>query len=311
MHEVKWVMLCPMARTGSSHTSEFLDSLPGVRSHHGLFNNGPFGRWPFETPTSKDQYNYYSSILDENYERIGGQEHSGEYLDRYIFTDDERYKRPGWKCIGFKVQYAHFVHMPDLRQYLIDNVDIRIILNDRRDLLEHVCAENWCQNGNSRALRPGEQYEFGKTEAIRIEPEEMAVTFRNLCRYREDVIRTFATDGRQFMEWCLEDMFDIDGQLNIESHMALLEFLDIPPETSFTSTFCQTPRPKASDYLTNFQELNSYFTGYHNGLYEKYFGDDWDPRTDFSWPELVEYNLEAVMRTKDNIAFRSDSSLEN
>ncbi len=143
MLKSKWVILCPMARSGSSHTSELLDNYDRdrFRSHHGLFNGGPFGRWPADEMIPSELEEYYRSILNENYDRIGGQEHSGEYLDRFIFTDNRTYNPRQWEVIGFKLQYVHFVHMPDLRQYLVDNRDIRIIANTRRDLLEHACAE--------------------------------------------------------------------------------------------------------------------------------------------------------------------------
>jgi hypothetical protein len=70
----KWVMLCPMARSGSSHTSELLDAQPNMRSHHGLFSEGPFGRWPADPYLPAEQLEYYSSILDDRFRRVGGQE---------------------------------------------------------------------------------------------------------------------------------------------------------------------------------------------------------------------------------------------
>ena len=158
MPRSKWVMLCPMARSGSSHTSELLDGHEGLRSHHGLFNEGPFGRWPANEFLEPELQEYYSSILDERYRRVGGQEHSGEFLEEFIFTDDPRYNPRGWQCVGFKVQFVHLVHMPDLRDYLIANKDIKVIVNTRRHLLEHACAELWCSQGNSRGGREGEDF---------------------------------------------------------------------------------------------------------------------------------------------------------
>lgn len=300
-------MLCPMARSGSSHTSELLAGHERLYSHHGLFNNGPFGRWPADQFIPPEKKDYYSAILDKNYVRIGGQEHSGEFLDEYIFTDDPRYNPYNWECVGFKIQFVHLVHMPDLREYLIKNKDIKIIVNTRRHLLEHTCAEYWCQNGNSRAAREGKSYTFGKTDAIVVDPGGIRATFRNLCRYRQYAIETFNDGERDFLEWSYEDMFHENGLINIENHRKLFDFLDTKPSRSFAATFSQTPRPPAKEYFLNFQEIAEFIRVSDDGIFQKYFSDDYDPRKDASWPVLKNYRLENIMIEKNNDAFRNYS----
>jgi hypothetical protein len=303
MLKSKWVMLCPMARSGSSHTSELLGFHHRIRSHHGLFNDGPFGRWPANEYLAPEQMEYYSSILDDRFQRVGGQEHSGEFLDKFIFTDDRRFN-PRWECIGFKIQFVHFVHMPDLREYLIRNQDIKIIVNTRRHLLEHACAEYWCQNGNSRAARSNENYSFGNQTSIRIAPQKVLATFRNLCRYRQYAIHTFGTGTREFFEWSYEDMFQKDGSLSIENHQRLFDFLGMKPTIPFASTFTKTPRPAARQYLENYEEIQSYVQSRENGIFSKYFLPDYDPWKDHSWPVLRDYQLDNIMVEKDNSQFR-------
>jgi len=293
-----------MARSGSSHTSELLDSHQEMRSHHGLFNDGPFGRWPADEFIDKEMMPYYSAILDENYQRTGGMEHSGEFLDKYIFTDDLRFNTGEWYCIGFKIQYTHFVHMPDLRRYLIDNEDIRIILNNRRNLVEHATAELWCQNGNSRGSRPGQLYEFGSTEPITVSPEDFFATCANLCRYREDAMTTFNQPERRFLEWSLEDMFDAAGGLNIPNHERLFAFLDARPSADFYANFTKTPRPTARKYLNNYDELKEAAPDWHGGVFSKYFADDYDPYRDREWPVRKEFQLDTIMVERDNARFR-------
>lgn len=301
----KWVMLCPMARSGSSHTSELLNQRDGLLSHHGLFNNGPFGRWPATPLIPPEKKDYYSCILDKNYVRIGGQEHSGEFLDKYIFTDDPQFNLEGWECIGFKIQFVHFVHMPDLREYLINNRDIKIIVNTRRHLLEHTCAEYWCQHGNSRATRAGKSYTFGKTEPISVNPVEIGATFRNLCRYRQYAIETFDDGKRNFLEWSYEDMFHENGTINRENHQKLFDFLEIKLSSDFEASFSQTPRPSAKEYFLNFEEIAQFMRHSDGGVFQKYFSDDYDPRKDTTWPVLQEYWLDKIMTEKDNDAFRN------
>jgi hypothetical protein len=302
--KTKWVMLCPMARSGSSHTSETLGGYEGMLSHHGLFNGGPFGRWPADEFIDVEKMPYYSSVLDENYQRVGGMEHSGEFLDRYIFTDDPKINLGQWECIGFKLQYVHFVHMPDLREHLKRNGDIKIILNSRRDLLEHTTAEFWCQQGNSRDGRPGKAYEFGSTTPITVDFNDFFATFVNLCRYREDAIRTFDLPGRDFLEWSLEDMFDADGKLNVANHTKLFDFLEVEPSEPFTHRFAKTPRPSASHFLKNYEEIKQAAKEVHGGLFSRYFQDDYDSRSEREWPVLENYRLDEIMQEKDNSKFR-------
>ncbi len=297
-------MLCPIARSGSSHTSELLDAHDRLHSHHGLFNNGPFGRWPADQVISAEKRDYYNCVLDNNYTRIGGQEHSGEFLDEYIFTDDPRYNPKGWESVGFKIQFVHFVHMPDLREYLIRNKDIKIIVNTRRHLLEHTCAEYWCQNGNSRAAREGKSYSFGKTEAIVVNPVDLLATFRNLCRYRQYAIETFDDGMRDFLEWSYEDMFHENGSVNVENHQKLFDFLEVKPSHPFAAHFSQTPRPPAKEYFRNFEEIAQFMRDSDGGIFQKYFSADYDPRKDTSWPLLQNYHLERIMIEKNNNAFR-------
>jgi len=299
----KWVMLCPMARSGSSHTSELLDAQDGVRSHHGLFNEGPFGRWPADQFVAPDKRDYYSSILDESYARIGGQEHTGEFLSEFIFTEDARYNPAGWECIGFKIQFVHLVHMPDLLAYLSRNHDIKIIVNTRRHLLEHAAAELWCQSGNSRAGRPGEAYEFGQRSAISADAQRVRAMFRNLCRYRQFAIETF-DDGREFFEWSYEDMFRADGSIDTANHQKLFDFLEIEPSRPFEAPFSRTPRPAARDYFTNYDEIESFMIHTDGGVFRKYFTPEYDPRRDTTWPVLDDYRLGRVMVETDNEQFR-------
>ena len=303
MPRVKWVMLCPMARSGSSHTSELLCRHKGIWSHHGLFNNGPMGRWPSKEHIPGGMNEYYSAILDDNYTRVGGEERSGEFLDKYIFTDDSRFNPRQWECVGFKVQYVHLVNMPDLRDYLVRQRDIKIILNTRRDLLEHTAAEWWCNNGNSRAARPDTAYAYGDSSKVWIPPEALFATFRNLCRYRYDARATF--DRECFFEWSLEDMFIPDGGVNEQSHCRLFDFLEMKPSEPFASTFSRTPRPRARDYISNLAELNEASKVVGNGVFEKYFAETYDPRRDTTWPVLDDYSLGSIMRVKDNADFRA------
>lgn len=305
MPRSKWVMLCPMARSGSSHTSELLDGYDKVRSHHGLFNNGPFGRWPADKFIKSEKKEYYSAILDQNYIRTGGQEHSGKFLDEYIFTDNPRYNPRQWECIGFKIQFVHFVHMPDLREYLIKNKNIKIIVNTRRHLLEHACAEYWCQNGNSRAARYGQAYDFGNTKAIHVEPRHILATFRNLCRYRKYAIDTFNDGERDFFEWSYEDMFHENESINIENHQKLFDFLEMKPTKPFSSPFSKTPRPNPREYFENYEEVEQFMENTDDGIFRKYFTSDYDPRKDTSWPILKHYDLDKIMIEKDNNRFRS------
>lgn len=293
-----------MARSGSSHTSEILSAHDGMHSHHGLFNGGPFGRWPADKFISAKMMPYYSSILDENYRRIGGMEHSGEFLDKYIFTDNPRYNPGQWSCIGFKLQFVHFVHMPDLRDYLVGNSDIKIILNNRRDLLEHATAELWCQQGNSREARPGEDYDFGSITPVNIDPADVIATCINLCRYREYTMSTFAVPGREFLEWSLEDMFDIDGKLNVDNHQKLFDFLKSKPSSDLAPSFVKTPRPSARHFLKNYEEIRQSVTEAHGGIFSKYFREDYDPRSDYEWPVLEDYRLDSIMQEHDNLKFR-------
>jgi hypothetical protein len=304
MPRSKWVMLCPMARSGSSHTCELLDGHEALRCHHGLFNEGPFGRWPANEFLEPELEEYYSSILDERYRRVGGQEHSGEFLDEFIFTDDPRYNPQGWECVGFKIQVVHFVHMPDLRDYLIANKDVKIIVNTRRHLLEHSCAEFWCSNGNSRGAREGEEYEFGRTAPIVVSLENILATFRNLCRYRQFFIETFDDGQRDFLEWSYEDMFTADGTLDIENHLKLFEFLEMEPTRPLVPTFVRTPRPPASRYFENYSEVDQFMTKADGGIFAKYFDAQYDPRRDLSWPTLRKYRLDKIMVEKDNERFR-------
>ena len=304
MPRSKWVILCPMARSGSSHTSELLDAQERVRSHHGLFNEGPFGRWPANAFIPREREEYYSAFLDDSYTRVGGQERSGEFLDTYIFTDDPRYNPGGWESVGFKIQFVHFVHMPDLREYLIRNKDIKIVVNTRRHMLEHTCAELWCSRGNARAAREGRRYEFGDTGPIHVSPSNVIGTFRNLCRYREYAISTF-DDGRDFFEWSYEDMFRADGSLDSEQHRRLFEFLEITPSDSFAPPFARTPRPSARDYLENYDEVARDVSKADGGVFRKYFDPSYDPRADRTWPVLPEYQLDDVMTERDNSRFRS------
>jgi len=308
MPRSKWVMLCPMARSGSSHTSELVGRQRKLRSHHGLFNEGPFGRWPADTLLAPELKEYYSSILDDRYVRIGGQEHSGEFLEKYIFTDDGRYNPWKWESVGFKIQFVHFVHMPDLRQYLIDNKDIKIIVNTRRHLLEHTSAEYWCQNGNSRAARQGEAYEFGHRGAIAADPRGVLAAFRNLCRYRQYAIETFDNGERAFMEWSYEDIFHDDGSLNVESHDRLFAFLEMPPLRPLTPSFARTPRPGPREYFTNYEELADVIKQAEGGVFAKYFEPAYNPRQDQAWPVLSDYRLDRVMIEKDNVRFRGGNS---
>lgn len=305
MPKVKWAMLCPMARSGSSHTSELLCRHEGMWSHHGLFNNGPMGRWPSKDYIPLDRTEYYSAVLDDRYVRTGGLEHSGEFLDRYIFTNDPRFNPRQWECVGFKVQYVHLVNMPDLREYLIRNRDIRIILNTRRDLLEHAAAEEWCANGSSRAARRNEPYRRQGPATTSLAPAQLFATFENLCRYREDAITTFDTDDRPFFEWSLEDMFDRYGDLNQDNHRKLFDFLDMQPSGPFASTFVRTPRPGAREYLANFEELKTAARTVDGGIFAKYFEPDYDPYTDHAWPKLSDYRLNDIMKFRDNTAFRA------
>lgn len=304
MPQVKWVMLCPMARSGSSHTSETLGQHEGMHSHHGLFNDGPFGRWPADRFLSQDQMSHYSAILDKDYNRIGGEERSGDFLDTYIFTDDPRYNPSQWRCVGFKIQYVHFVHMPDLRDYLIRNTDIRIILNTRRHLVEHAAAEIWCQNGNSRGGRVGEDYGFGDTSSVEVKAADFFGTLSNLCRYREDAIRAFDRPGRRFMEWSMEDMFDAGANLNEENHRNLFTFLGSKPSQPLKPRFAKTPRPKARDYLANYEELRAESKEVRGGVFAKYFEPSYSPYVDKKWPELEDYQLDEIMREKNNDRFR-------
>lgn len=305
MPRSKWVMLCPMARSGSSHTSELLDAHDGVRCHHGLFNDGPFGRWPANEFLPPGRREYYSSILDENYVRIGGEERSGEFLDEYIFTDDPRYNPGQAQCVGFKIQFVHFVHMPDLREYLLRNADVKVIVNTRRHLLEHACAEYWCQNGNARAARGGEPYGFGRTEAIRVEGNDLLATFRNLCRYRQYAIEEFDDGRRDFLEWSYEDMFHADGSISTESHQELFDVLEIRPSRPFAGPFSRTPRPDARTYFENYDVVRELVDAAEGGTFRKYFASDYDPRADTTWPALGDYRLEEIMIEKDNQRFRS------
>jgi hypothetical protein len=300
----KWVMLCPMARSGSSHTSELLDGHEGLRSHHGLFNEGPFGRWPANKFLAPELEEYYSSILDDRYRRVGGQERSGEFLDECIFTDDPRYNPRQWQCVGFKIQFVHFVHMPDLRDYLIANKDIKIIVNTRRHLLEHACAEFWCQNGNSRGGREGDEYEFGRTAPIVVELHDILATFRNLCRYRQYAIETFDDGERDFLEWSYEDMFTADGSLDVANHLRLFEFLETKPSRPLVPTFVPTPRPPPSRYFANYSEVEQFMRKADGGIFAKYFHPHYDPRLDRSWPKLRNYQLDKIMVEKDNKRFR-------
>ena len=305
MPKSKWVMLCPMARSGSSHTSELLNSHEGIRSHHGLFNEGPFGRWPADPFIPITKKSYYSTLLNEKYERIGGEEHSGEFLDTYIFTDNPLYNPRKWDCIGFKIQFVHFVHMPDLREYLIQNKDIKIIINTRRHLLEHACAESWCQNGNSRASRPGEDYAFGSADSIPMNSYDVLKTFENLCRYRQYAITLFDEGERDFLEWSYEDAFQMDGSIDTKNHQKLFDFLGMSPTRPLASTFSKTPRPVAKEYWQNYKEIETYMRSPEDGIYAKYFSPDYNPWTDFSWPVLKNYKLERVMKVKNNHQFRS------
>ena len=298
-------MLCPMARSGSSHTSELLDSHDSIHSHHGLFGKGPFGRWPADQFIPMEKKGYYSSILDEDYKRVGGEEHSGEFLDNYIFTDNPKYKSHQWKCLGFKLQFVHFVHMPDLREYLIKNKDIKIIVNTRRHLLQQSCAEYWCKNGNSRSTRPGQSYDYGNTDCIYVDVKDIRGTFRNLCRYRQYTIETFDDGERDFFEWSYEDMFHEDGSINIESHKKLFDFLEIPPSKAFSNTFSQTPRPSQEEYFTNYQEVKNFMTTTDAGIFKKYFSNDYNPWKDYTWPVMEDYRLDEVIVEKDNNKFRS------
>ena len=299
----KWVMLCPMARTGSSHTSELLDAHEGIRSHHGLFNEGPFGRWPADEFLPPEKRAYYSSLLDDRYIRVGGEERSGEFLDEFIFTNDPRYN-DGWSCVGFKIQFVHLVHMPDLLDYLVRNEDIKIIVNTRRHLLEHACAEHWCQRGNSRAARTGEAYDFGETDAVTVDPSDLLATFRNLCRYRQFAVDRFGDGARPFLEWSYEDIFDESGSLDVESHRRLFAFLETQPTQPFSSPFARTPRPDARTYFRNFDELRDAAGSADDGAFAKYFEDAYDPRRDTTWPELDDYQLDEIMVEQDNSRFR-------
>ena len=303
MPRSKWVMLCPMARSGSSHTSELLDNHDKVRSHHGLFNEGPFGRWPADRFITPDKREYYSSVLDENYRRVGGQEHSGQFLDEYIFTDNPKYNPHRCECIGFKIQFVHLVHMPDLREYLIRNKDIKIIVNTRRHLLEHACAEYWCQNGNSRAARHGDPYDFGYTKAIHVDLRNILATFRNVCRYRQYAIETFDDGERDFFEWSYEDMFQRDGSIDIESHHRLFDFLEMKPTKPLIAPFSRTPRPRPAEYFENYPEVEQFMINADDGV-RKYFATDYDPWRDTSWPVLKDYRLDEIMIETDNSKFR-------
>jgi len=306
MLKSKWVMLCPMARSGSSHSSELLDSHENVRSHHGLFNNGPFGRWPADKYIPIEMKAYYSSMLDENYEkRIGGQEHSGEFLDNYIFTDNPKYNPDQWECIGFKIQFCNLVHMPDLMEYLIKNKDVKIIVNTRRHLLQHSCAELWCKNGNSREARPEKPYDFGNTENIYVDLKDIRGTFRNLCRYRQYAIENFDDGDRDFFEWSYEDMFEKSGSINIKKHQQFFDFLEMPPSKPFSSTFSKTPRPSPKEYFINYQEVKDFMTTTDGGIFKKYFSNEYNPWEDYSWPVMENYRLDDVMVVKDNSKFRS------
>jgi hypothetical protein len=300
----KWVMLCPMARTGSSHTCELLDAHDGVHCHHGLFNEGPFGRWPADKFLPPEKRGYYSSLLDKNYVRIGGEERSGEFLDEFIFTDDPRFNL-GWSCVGLKIQFVHFVHMPDLLDYLLANEDVKIIVNTRRHLLEHAAAEQWCQRGNSRAARPGDEYDFGNTGAATVDPKDLVATFRNLCRYRQFAVDLFDDGTRAFFEWSYEDIFRADGSLDVDGHRRLFDFLEIEPSRPFAAPFARTPRPDARSYFTNFDALREAVGAEHDGVFAKYFDEDYDPRRDPTWPVLEDYRLDEIMVERDNLAFRA------
>jgi len=293
-----------MARSGSSHTSELLGLHEKMWSHHGLFNNGPGGRWPFKDHLTTDQLDYYSAVLDERYVRVGGQEHSGEFLDKYIFTDDPRFNPRRWECIGFKIQYVHFVNMPDLRDYLVRRKDIKIILNTRRNLLEHACAEQWCQRGNSRAARADSAYEFGDQSSVSMDPKALFATFRNLCRYRQDAVDTFDTGERDFFEWSFEDMFDREGGINIENHIRLFDFLEMKPSGPIRGTFTPTPRPRAAEYFHNLSAIREAARTYHGGIFAKYFENDYDPYVDRSWPRFDDSGVRPVMRVADNGMYR-------
>lgn len=300
-----WVMLCPMARSGSSHTCEVLDGHDGVRCHHGLFNEGPFGRWPADQFIPAEKRDYYSSLLDSSCRRVGGQEHSGEFLDTYIFTDEPTYNAQGWECVGFKIQFVHLVHMPDLHEYLKTRTDVKIVLNTRRHLLEHACAEEWCSNGNSRAAHASEPYEFGKTEPVHVDKKSLQGTFRNLCRYRQYAIENFAGGGRDFLEWSYEDMFQADGSLDVAAHERLFDFLEISPTRPLTPPFARTPRPVATGYFGNYDELALFMKGAEGGVFEKFFDPEYDPRVDLEWPVLDNYRLGEIMVEKSNDRFRS------
>jgi hypothetical protein len=196
--------------------------------------------------------------------------------------------------------------MPDLRDYLVRNKEIKIILNTRRHLLEHTCAEFWCQNGNSRAAREGKPYAFGHRDAITVDFHSVEGTFRNLCRYRQYAVETFDDGERDFLEWSYEDMFHENGLIDIENHQKLFDFLELKPSRPFTASFSQTPRPRAKEYFSNYQEIAQEMRAFDGGVFSKYFSDDYDPRKDTSWPVLPFSNLD-IMVEKDNNAFRNYS----
>jgi hypothetical protein len=251
-----------------------------------------------------EQLEYYSSILDDKWRRVGGQEHSGEFLDKYIFTDDPKFNLH-WECVGFKIQFVHLVHMPDLLEYLVHRQDIKIIVNTRRHLLEHTCAELWCQRGNSRGGRPGEEYAFAHTEPIVADPLDIRGTFVNLCRYRQFAIDVFDDGDRDFLEWSYEDMFGADGSLDIRNHELLFKFLEIEPTQPFVARFAKTPRPSVREYLANYDAVERFMRATDDGVFAKYFDTDYDPRADRSWPTLTNYQLGEVMYTRDNLAYRA------
>ncbi len=118
---------------------------------------------------------------------------------------------------------------------------------------------------------------MGDDSASAIDPEALLSTFRNLVRFREDIIQTFDQSDREFFEWSLEDMFYADGSLHIENHQVLFDFLQIETNRPFFSTFAKTPRPSSRQYLANFVDLKEYFSKAEDGIISRYFSDNYDP----------------------------------
>lgn len=235
-------------RSGSTHLSSLLDSHPKVACYREIFYRGEAGR------------------LEDRFTR-SGRPTIKDFMDRFFSYDwgpggiriaPERHSSLSPRAIGFKLKYQQIDRYPALREYLIEDPNLRVIHLVRANLVATIVSSKMLRVLLSRLGTTNIVADIDLSEVPRAVYLDPSALLTELGELELRIARAkHVVSHLPIIEVTYEGLILNQSR----TCKAILSFLGIETESELTSNYQKIMPRSLKDCILNFDEIYSTLKG--------------------------------------------------